>query len=235
MRVLESEGFKVTYLPVQKNGLIDLKVREREETNVAARLRLFQGIGFGFDTTDESLFGNDGQQRDRRSTADRRNRCVSTKCFSSLGRTSSLRLGKLCRAKKVFFHTDAAQAVGKVPVDVNAMNIDLMSISGHKIYGPKGVGALYVRRRPRVRLDPIQTGGGQERNVRSGTVPTPLVVGLGAACQIAQEELPVRYLRILFASIPFFSFSVRRKTNRRVVKTIDRRSEQTLHTRDSQR
>ena len=71
------------------------------------------------------------------------------------------------------------------------MNIDLLSISGHKIYGPKGIGALYIRRRPRVRLDPIQTGGGQERNVRSGTVPTPLVVGLGAACQIAQEELAV--------------------------------------------
>jgi cysteine desulfurase len=71
------------------------------------------------------------------------------------------------------------------------MKIDLLSISGHKIYGPKGVGALYIRRRPRVRLDPIQTGGGQERNVRSGTVPTPLVVGLGAACQIAQEEFVV--------------------------------------------
>lgn len=100
-------------------------------------------------------------------------------------------LGKLCRAKKVFFHTDAAQAVGKIPIDVNEMNIDLLSISGHKIYGPKGVGALYIRRRPRVRLDPIQTGGGQERNIRSGTVPTPLAVGLGAACQLAQEELPV--------------------------------------------
>lgn len=99
--------------------------------------------------------------------------------------------GKICRSKKVFFHTDAAQAVGKVPVDVNEMNIDLLSISGHKIYGPKGVGALFIRRRPRVRLDPIQTGGGQERNVRSGTVPTPLVVGLGAACQIALEELQV--------------------------------------------
>lgn len=100
-------------------------------------------------------------------------------------------LGKLCRARKVFFHTDAAQSVGKIPIDVNEMNIDLLSISGHKIYGPKGVGALYIRRRPRVRLDPIQTGGGQERNIRSGTVPTPLVVGLGAACQIAQQELPV--------------------------------------------
>merc|ERR1712013_559580 len=98
-------------------------------------------------------------------------------------------IGKLCRSKKVFFHTDAVQAVGKIPVDVNKMNIDLMSISGHKIYGPKGVGALYVRRRPRVRVEPIQSGGGQERGLRSGTVPTPLVVGLGAACELANREM----------------------------------------------
>lgn len=88
-------------------------------------------------------------------------------------------IGKLCKAKKVFLHTDAAQAVGKVPMDVNKMNIDLMSISGHKIYGPKGVGALYIRRRPRVRVEALQSGGGQERGMRSGTVPTPLAVGLG--------------------------------------------------------
>merc|ERR1719225_1471581 len=98
-------------------------------------------------------------------------------------------IGRLCRANKVFFHTDAAQAVGKIPLDVNAMNIDLMSISGHKIYGPKGVGALYVRRRPRVRVEPIQSGGGQERGLRSGTVPTPLAVGLGAACELAKTEM----------------------------------------------
>merc|ERR1712179_92198 len=98
-------------------------------------------------------------------------------------------IGQMCRDRKVFFHTDAAQAVGKIPVDVDAMKIDLMSISGHKIYGPKGVGALYVRRRPRVRLEPIQSGGGQERNIRSGTVPTPLAVGLGAACALAKEEM----------------------------------------------
>jgi len=98
-------------------------------------------------------------------------------------------IGRLCRSKKVFFHTDAAQAVGKIPMDVNKMNIDLMSISGHKIYGPKGVGALYVRRRPRVRVEPIQSGGGQERGLRSGTVPTPLVVGLGAACAVAKDEM----------------------------------------------
>ena len=98
-------------------------------------------------------------------------------------------IGELCRSKKVFFHTDAAQAVGKIPVEVNSMNIDLMSISGHKIYGPKGVGALYVRRRPRVRLEPIQSGGGQERGLRSGTVPTPLAVGLGEACRLAKDEM----------------------------------------------
>lgn len=98
-------------------------------------------------------------------------------------------IGKICRSKGVFFHTDAAQAVGKIPLDVKAMNIDLMSISGHKIYGPKGVGALYVRRRPRVRIEAIQSGGGQERGIRSGTVPTPLVVGLGAACDVAMKEM----------------------------------------------
>ncbi|KAG8287668.1 cysteine desulfurase [Homalodisca vitripennis] len=98
-------------------------------------------------------------------------------------------IGRLCKSKKVFFHTDAAQAVGKIPIDVNKQNIDLMSISGHKIYGPKGVGALYVRRRPRVRLEPLQSGGGQERGLRSGTVPTPLAVGIGAACHIASQEM----------------------------------------------
>ena len=98
-------------------------------------------------------------------------------------------IGKLCRSKKVFFHTDAAQAVGKIPVDVNAMNVDIMSISGHKLYGPKGVGAIYVRRRPRVRMVPEMSGGGQERGLRSGTVPTPLAVGLGAACEVAMHEM----------------------------------------------
>lgn len=101
-------------------------------------------------------------------------------------------IGKLCRDNKVFFHTDAAQAVGKLPMDVNAMNIDLMSISSHKIYGPKGIGACYVRRRPRVRLDPIISGGGQERGLRSGTLAPALVVGFGEACRIATEEMEVR-------------------------------------------
>lgn len=98
-------------------------------------------------------------------------------------------IGALCREHKVFFHTDAAQAVGKIPIDVSAMNIDLMSISGHKLYGPKGIGALYVRRRPRVRLEAQMSGGGQERGLRSGTVPHFLAVGLGEACRVAQEEM----------------------------------------------
>jgi len=98
-------------------------------------------------------------------------------------------IGQLCRENKVFFHTDAAQAVGKVPIDVNEMNIDLMSISGHKLYGPKGIGAIYVRRRPRVRLEAQINGGGQERGLRSGTVPSFLAVGLGKACKVAAMEM----------------------------------------------
>jgi len=96
-------------------------------------------------------------------------------------------IGELCKSKKIFFHTDGAQAVGKVEIDVNKMNIDLMSISAHKIYGPKGIGALYIRRKPRVRLGALMNGGGQERGLRSGTVPTPLVVGFGKACEIANQ------------------------------------------------
>ncbi|WVQ83986.1 hypothetical protein IAT38_006131 [Cryptococcus sp. DSM 104549] len=93
------------------------------------------------------------------------------------------------KVTKPYFHTDAAQAVGKIALDVEAMGIDAMSISGHKIYGPKGVGAAYVRRRPRVRLEPLIHGGGQERGLRSGTVPASLVVGLGEACRIAKVEM----------------------------------------------
>ena len=98
-------------------------------------------------------------------------------------------IGKICRERGVFFHTDAAQAVGKINVDVDSQNIDLLSLSGHKLYGPKGIGALYVRRRPRVRLEAQMSGGGQERGLRSGTVPTALAVGLGAAAEIAQREM----------------------------------------------
>eukprot|EP00971_Amphidinium_carterae_P325572 6455925-Amphidinium_carterae.1 len=98
-------------------------------------------------------------------------------------------IGKLCKEKGVFFHTDAAQAVGKVPVDVNKSNISLLSISGHKMYGPKGIGALYVRRRPRVRLRPVIDGGGQERGMRSGTLATPIIVGLGEAAAVCTKEM----------------------------------------------
>jgi cysteine desulfurase len=109
-------------------------------------------------------------------------------------------IGKLCRSKKIFFHTDAAQAVGKIPIDVNAMNVDLMSISGHKIYGPKGIGACYVRRRPRVRIDPLISGGGQERGLRSGTLAPPLAIGMGEAARICKEELPVSHSSLISLS-----------------------------------
>src|SRR6266576_2480106 len=100
------------------------------------------------------------------------------------------------RSKGVLFHTDAAQAFGKIGLDVEAMHIDLMSISGHKVYGPKGVGALYVRRRPRVRLLPLFDGGGQERGLRSGTLPTPLCVGLGRAAELAATEMTAEPRRL---------------------------------------
>jgi cysteine desulfurase len=101
------------------------------------------------------------------------------------------KIGKLCKERGVLFHTDAAQAVGKVTLDVEALGIDLLSLSGHKLYGPKGIGVLYVRRRdPHVRLEPQIDGGGHERGLRSGTLPVPLVVGLGRACVLGQEEMP---------------------------------------------
>lgn len=97
-------------------------------------------------------------------------------------------IGKICRERGVLFHTDAVQGAGKVPFDVNAMNIDLASLSGHKIYGPKGVGALYVRRKPRVRIAPLIDGGGHERGMRSGTLNVAAIVGFGKACEIARLE-----------------------------------------------
>ncbi len=152
-RHLEQEGFRVTYLPVQKNGLIDLE-------------QLREAI------TDKTMI-------------------VSIMAVNNeIGVIQPLKeIGEMCRARGVFFHTDAAQATGKIPLDVNGMKIDLMSISGHKLYGPKGIGALYVRRKPRVRLQAMINGGGQERGMRSGTLPTPLCVGLGEACAIAGKEM----------------------------------------------
>jgi len=105
-------------------------------------------------------------------------------------------IGRLCRARGVSFHVDAAQAVGKIPLDLGTTPIDLLSVSGHKLYGPKGIGALYVRRRPRARLEPLIDGGGQERTLRSGTVPVALAVGLGAACRIAQAEMAAERARL---------------------------------------
>ena len=107
-------------------------------------------------------------------------------------------IGAICKEKGVLFHTDAVQAAGKIPLDVQKMGIDLLSLSGHKMYGPKGVGALYVRRKdPRVRLDAIQDGGGHERGMRSGTLAVPLIVGLGAAAEIARREMPEESTRLL--------------------------------------
>ncbi len=152
-RQLEREGFEVTYLPVRKNGLVDLEQLHEAITG---------------DTVLVSIMAVNNE----------------------IGVIQPLaEIGRLCRENKVFFHTDAAQAVGKIPLDVEAMRIDLMSISGHKMYGPKGIGALYVRRSPRVRLEPLISGGGQERGMRSGTLPTPLCVGLGEACRIAEAEM----------------------------------------------
>jgi cysteine desulfurase len=154
-RHLQDEGFDVTYLPVQSNGLINM-----EELEAAMRP----------DTALVSIMAVNNE----------------------IGVIQPLEeIGKRCRSKNIFFHTDAAQAVGKIPIDVNEMNIDLMSMSSHKIYGPKGIGACYVRRRPRVRLDPIISGGGQERGLRSGTLAPALVVGFGEAARIAKEELSV--------------------------------------------
>ncbi len=152
-RHLEQEGFEVTYLPVQKNGIIDLEALKsalRPDTLVVSIMAVNNEIGV----------------------------------IQPLAE-----IGKLCRQSGAYFHTDAAQAVGKIPLDVEAMNIDLMSISAHKLYGPKGVGALFVRRRPRIRLQALINGGGQERGMRSGTLPTPLCVGFGEACAIAQAEM----------------------------------------------
>lgn len=153
-RILEQEGFEVTYLPVKNNGLVDLerlKSTLREgETSVCSIMAVNNEIGVVQPLAE---------------------------------------IGKICKEKKVLFHTDCAQALGKIPLDVNEMNIDLMSMSGHKIYGPKGIGALYIRRRPKVRLDALIHGGGQERGLRSGTLPAPLVAGFGEACEIASQEM----------------------------------------------
>jgi cysteine desulfurase len=105
-------------------------------------------------------------------------------------------IGKMARENGVFFHTDAAQGFGKIPLNVDEMNIDLMTISGHKVYGPKGIGALYIRRKPRVRLTSMMQGGGQERGLRSGTLASPIIAGFGLAAEIAQQEMQSENIRL---------------------------------------
>lgn len=106
-------------------------------------------------------------------------------------------IGELCRSRKILLHVDAVQSVGKIPVDVEALKVDLLSMSAHKVYGPKGIGALYVRRKPRVRLEAQMHGGGHERGMRSGTLPTHQIVGMGEAFRIAKEEMVSEGQRIM--------------------------------------
>jgi cysteine desulfurase len=158
---LEKYGYHVTYLRVQKDGLIDLEDLKRAMNDKTILVTIMAAN-------------------------------------NEIGVLQPIaEIGKLCHEKGVIFHTDATQAVGKVPVDVNKQNIDLASISAHKMYGPKGVGALYVRRKnPRVQLSPSIDGGGHERGMRSGTLNVPGIVGLGKACVIAQEEMPHECCRL---------------------------------------
>jgi len=159
-RHLEREGYEVTYLDPEPNGLVDLGKLEaamRKDTVLVSLMHVNNEIGVIQDIA---------------------------------------AIGKLCRSKGVLFHTDAAQSAGKVPIDVNAMNIDLLSLSAHKIYGPKGVGALYVRRKPRVRLEAQMHGGGHERGMRSGTLPVHQCVGMGEAFRLAKLEMAQENERI---------------------------------------
>ncbi len=151
---LEKNGYRVTYLPVQADGLVSV-------TDIEAAI------------TPETIL------------------VTIMYANNEIGTVNPMaEIGKLCKAKGVLFHTDAVQAAGKIPVDVQKDNIDLLSLSGHKIYGPKGVGALYVRRRnPRVQLNAQIDGGGHERGMRSGTLNVPGIVGLGEACEIARKEM----------------------------------------------
>lgn len=160
-RYLESDGFEVTYLDPESDGLIDLdrlKHALREDTILVSIMQVNNEIGVIQDI--ESI-------------------------------------GKITRSRNIFLHVDAAQSIGKVPIDVERMNIDVLSLSAHKIYGPKGIGALYVRRKPRVRLEAQMHGGGHERGMRSGTLPTHQIVGMGEALRIANLEMDTDNARIL--------------------------------------
>jgi len=158
---LEKYGYKVTYLPVQKDGLVNLDELKAAFTDKTILVSI--------------MYAN-----------------------NEIGVLQPVeQIGKLCRERGILFHTDATQAVGKVPVNVNTQNIDIMSISAHKMYGPKGVGALYVRRKsPRVQLQALIDGGGHERGMRSGTLNVPGIVGLGKACELCGEEMATESKRL---------------------------------------
>jgi cysteine desulfurase len=151
---LEKSGYRVTYLPVKADGLVDIEDLKRAFDDKTILVSI--------------MFAN-----------------------NEIGVVQPVaEIGKLCRERNVIFHTDAVQAVGKIPVDVNSMNIDVLSLTAHKLYGPKGVGALYVRRRnPRVQISEQINGGGHERGMRSGTLNVPGIVGLGKACELAGQEM----------------------------------------------
>src|ERR1700719_2917683 len=159
---LEKFGFRVTYLPVQKDGLVDLDDLKRaidDKTILVSIMAANNEIGVLQPIAE---------------------------------------IGKICHERGVLFHTDGVQAVGKIPMDVNKMNIDLMSITAHKIYGPKGVGALYVRRKnPRVQVSALIDGGGHERGMRSGTLNVPGIVGLGKACEICMNDMAAESEKLL--------------------------------------
>ena len=160
-RQLEREGYEVTYLDPESNGLIDLekfKAALRPDTSVASIMHVNNETGVIQDIA---------------------------------------AMGELCRANKTVFHVDAAQSAGKVPIDMETLKVDMMSFSGHKIYGPKGIGALYVRRKPRVRIEAQMHGGGHERGMRSGTLPTHQIVGMGEAFRLAKAEMNAETDRIL--------------------------------------
>jgi cysteine desulfurase len=160
-RQLERQGYEITYLDPQPNGLIDLQKLEaslREETILVSIMHVNNEIGVIQDIA---------------------------------------AIGELTRERKILLHVDAAQSAGKVPIDLQQLKVDLMSFSAHKIYGPKGIGALYVRRKPRVRLEAQTHGGGHERGMRSGTLATHQIVGMGEAFQIAQQEMAAENERIL--------------------------------------
>ena len=158
---LERQGFKVTYVPVDKDGVVDPEAIRAAITDRTILISV--------------MFAN-----------------------NEIGTTQPIaEIGKIAKGKGVLFHTDATQAVGKIPVDVEAMGVDLLTCSSHKIYGPKGIGALYIRRKnPRVRIAPLIDGGGHERGVRSGTVPVPLAVGFGKAAEICREVMPEESARL---------------------------------------